>query len=212
MLFQKLMGAVASNPLFIASSTFQSTLAAGTTNVTLTRPASANIGDLMIVALAAGNTANTRTWTGPAGWTEVADQNAFPCLAIYYKTYLSGDSSTYTFSVNLGTSSGLSGGMVVYRNAAYSGIGSITTNTNPLVIPGIDVVKNNSILLAIGARNAASVTMGTPSGMTVRAIDNDATPPSFIICDQAVNSGLTGTRSMTSGATTGVAGVLVEIN
>jgi len=211
MLAAKLLSA-GNLPQFVGSSIFQSAVTPGIDTVTMSRPAEAAVNDLMIVALAAGNTVTARTWTGPAGWTEVADQNAFPCLAIYYKTYLSGDTSTYAFTLSATTASGISGGMVVYRNASYGSIGTITTNTNPLVIPQITITTNSSILLAIGARNAASITMGTPTDMTARATDNDASAPSFIICDQQVNSGATGTRSMTSGATSGVAGVLLQIN
>ena len=156
---------------------------------------------------------NEVTWTGDTDWTEVADQGSFPSLRIAYKVAGSSEGSNYTFTASgAGAGSQRSSGCILtYRYAAYDTIGSFTTGTNPLVLPSISPSESQSILIAAGARGAASITLGTPTSMTARVTDNDATSPSYIVCDQTVAKGPTGTRSMSTGLTTSVAGIMLAI-
>ncbi len=165
-------------------------------------------GDLMIAVMACDT--NARTWTGDTGWTEVADQGADPDLRIAYKVAGATEPSSYTFT--LSGSQKTTGCILAYRYAAYDTIaGSFTTAASPLLLSSVSPSLSQSILLAAGARSATSITLGTPTSMTARFTDADANDPSFIVCDQTVAKGPTGVRSMTTGSTTGVSGIMLAI-
>lgn len=195
-------------PTFIAQESTQSTLAS-TSSVVVNKPTGTIEGDLMIMLGATGSLA--RTWTGDTGWTEVADQNASPNLRIAYKVAGASEPADYTFTLSSPTTNGAAASILTYRGAAYDTIGTFTTGTNPLVLPSISPSVSFSRLIAAGARGAASITLGTPTDMTARVTDNDATAPSYKVCDQLVTAGATGTRSMSTGSTTSVSGLLLSL-
>lgn len=154
--------------------------------------------------------ANGQTlWSGDTDWLEVADQNSSPSVRVAYKVAGASEGSSYTFTN--ATSRTTSGTILTYRYAAYDTIGTFTSNTDPLILPSISPSESQSILIAAGARAATSATLGTPTSMTARVTDNDATAPSYIVCDQTVAKGPTGERSMSTGSTTNVAGIMLAI-
>ena len=150
----------------------------------------------------------SQPWTGDTGWVEIFDQQSAPDLRIAYKIAAS-EGSSYTFT--FGASVFLAGTILTYRYAAYDTIGTFTSSANPLILPSISPSESQSILIAAGARNAASITLGTPTDMTARVTDSDGTSPSYIVCDQTVAKGPTGTRSMSTGSTSSVAGIMLAI-
>lgn len=165
----------------------------------------------MIAFMGCGTSGSGYSWTGDTGWTEVCDQVAGANLRIAYKVATASEPSSYTFTLNTSVSS-KGASILTYRYAAYDTIaGAFTTGANPLVLSSISPSLSQSLLLAVGARAAASVTLGTPTSMTARVTDNDATAPSYIVCDQTVSKGPTGTRSMSTGSTTNVAGIMLAI-
>lgn len=192
-------------PEFVASANTQNT--SNGTSLTISKPSGTIENDLMIAVLSGSVGVS---WTGDTGWTEAADQGAVPSLRVAYKIATASEGSSYTF-----TSSGsatLSGCILTYRYAAYDTIaGAFTTGANPLVLTSISPSLSQSVLLACGARPAASITLGTPTSMTAKVTDNDATSPSYIVCDQTVAKGPTGTRSMSTGSTNNVAGIMLAI-
>lgn len=194
-------------PAFVASESTQSTLAS-TSSVVVSKPTGTTEGDLMIMV---GSCGSTRTWTGDTGWTEVADQGALPSVRIAYKVAGASEPSSYTFTISSATTNGMAASILTYRGAAYDTVGTFTTSTNPLVLPSISPSENFSLLIATGARAAASITLGTPTDMTARVTDSDATLPSYIVCDQLVIAGATGARSMSTGSTSGVSGIMLAI-
>lgn len=196
-------------PEFVASASTQNT-SSGTTLV-INKPTGTVEGDLMIAVMAASDAADG--WTGDTSWTELADQGttpSTPTLRVAYKVATASEGSSYTFTV--ATSRVLSGCIVTYRYAAYDTIaGTFVTAANPLVLTSISPSASQSCLIACGARGAISITLGTPTSMTARVTDADATAPSYIVCDQTVAKGPTGTRSMSAGSTTRVAGIMLAI-
>lgn len=193
-------------PEFVASANTQR----GTSGTTLAinKPTGTVQNDLMIAVMTSDQ--GSGTWTPPAGWTEVADYGVTkPDFAVAYKVAGASEGSSYTFT---DTSPGtLSGCILTYRYAAYDTISSFTDGTNPLVLPSITPSASQSVLIAAGARAAASITLGTPTSMTARVTDNDGTASSYIVCDQTVAKGPTGTRSMSTGSATTVAGIMLAI-
>lgn len=190
-------------PEFVASAT--GSTASGTT-LTINKPSSPNAtleGDLMIAFMGAGAGA---TWTGDTGWTEIADQGSNPSIRVAYKVAGASEGSSYTFTSS--ASSVLAGGIITYRYAAYDAIGSITTATNPLILPEVTPSLSQSLLLAFGARGA-NTTVGTPAGMTSRI--SRTTSPSYNVADQPIPKGASGTRSVTVGSATNVSGVMLAI-
>lgn len=195
-------------PEFVASASTQTNTQV--TTLTINKPTGTVEGDLM-VAVMARDGASGQTWTGDTSWTEVADQtSATPSLRIAYKVAGASEGSSYTFTVS--SSGTLSGAILTYRYAAYDTIaGAFTTGANPLVLTSISPTQSQSTLLACGARRAASITLGTPTSMTARVTDSDSTSPSYIVCDQNVAKGPSGTRSMSTGSTADVAGIMLSI-
>ncbi len=195
-------------PKFVASAQTQAPLSPTTATVTVNKPAGTVAGDLMVMVGATGSL--VRTWTGDTGWVEVADQGAPPNLRIAYKVAGSSEPSSYTFTIDTATGTGIFACILTYRNAVYDTIGTFATNANPLVLPSVNASLDNSVLIACAAgRTTATITM--PSEMLLRVADNDAIAPSLRIADQYVLAGATGTKSVSSGATTDVSGVLLTI-
>jgi hypothetical protein len=194
-------------PEFVASASTQTTIS--TTTLTVNKPSGTLEGDLMIAVMARAGTTG-RSWTGDTGWTEAADQaSATPSLRIAYKTAGSSEPSSYTFTVS--GNGELSGCILTYRYAAYDSVAAaFTIGANPLVLTSISPSLSQSILIAAGAR-ATSVTLGTPTSMNARVTDNDGISPSYIVCDQTVTNGPTGTRSITTGSNSEVAGIMLAI-
>jgi hypothetical protein len=197
-------------PEFVASASFQRTGTTGT--LTVDKPTGTVEGDLMVAVMATSGAANaTGGWTGDTGWTEVADQNnTNPGLRLAYKVAGASEASSYTFNQN--TSNFPTGCILTYRYAEYDAIAvSFTTAASPLVLPSISPSRSQSVLIAAGCRQAGSITLGTPTSMTARVTDNDTNSPSYIVCDQVVANGPTGTRLMTTASTTNVAGIMLAI-
>lgn len=208
MLADKLRAASLSAPLppeFVASASTQN--ATSGTTLVINKPTGTVEGDLMIAVMAADGPSSG--WTGDTDWTELADQGATPSLRIAYKVASASEPSSYTFTASL--SRRLSGCILTYRNAVYDTIGSFTAGTDPLILPSVSPSENQSTLIAVGAKNDKDTTLGTPTGMTARVTDNDATSPSYIVCDQTVDAGPTGTRSMTAVGSSGTAGIMLVI-
>lgn len=190
-------------PEFVASAT--GSTASGTT-LTIDKPSSPNAtleGDLMIAFMCANN---NRTWTGDTDWIEIADQGTNPNIRIAYKVAGASEGSSYTFTAS--SSAALAGGIITYRYASYDTIGTITTATDPLILPSVSPTLSQSLLLAFGARGA-NATVGTPTSMTSRI--SRTTSPSYNVAEQGVAKGPSGTRSMTVGSNSSVAGVMLAI-
>jgi len=195
-------------PTFVASASTQNTV--NTASLVISKPAGTVDGDLMIAIMCSDTTGTGRLWSGDTGWTEVADSSLPTALRIAYKT-ASSEPSSYTFTSSSATTL-LSGAILTYRYAAYDTIaGDFTSEANPLALTSISPSQSQSILIAVGARAAASITLGTPTSMTARVTDADATAPSYIVCSQAVAKGPAGIRLITTGSTTNVAGIMLAI-
>jgi hypothetical protein len=170
-------------------------------------PASTVEGNLMVAVCTAQGSV---TWTGDTGWTEPADQGTSPSLRIAYKVAAAGEAGPYTFTTSASTTKEVS--ILTYEFGAYDAIaGAFSTGTNPLVLASASVSLQQSLLIACGARNASSVTLDTPTGMTARLTNNNATAPSYIVCEQPAPKGPSGTRSMGTGSTTSVSGIMFTI-
>lgn len=194
-------------PEFIANATAQST--SGANSLTINKPTGTQEGDLMVLTASVGG--NSPNMSSPSGWTTVADASETnPCTIIAYKVAGASEPSSYTVTTNKSQSMG--GAIVVYRYAAYDTIAeAFNTTANPLVLTSISPSMSQSMLIAIAARSASGVTLTTPTSMTAKVVDADATGPSYIVCDQKVAKGPTGTRTTTVGSTSNVAGILLAI-
>lgn len=193
-------------PEFVASASTQNG-SSGTT-LTINKPTGTVEGDLM-VAVCAGGFMGSNNYTFPSGWTEAADLGSANGLSVAYK--VAGASEPTNYTINATNNNTHAGSILTYRYAAYDTIGTFATGANPLILPSISPSESQSILIAAGARDVVFITLGTPTGMTARVTDANATKPSYIVCDQTVAKGPTGTRSMSTGSTTNVAGILLSI-
>lgn len=182
-------------PVFVATASAQAAVT-GTT-VTINKPTGTADGDLMIAAVFMPGP-SSGTWTFPAGWTEIADQNSRPNLAIGYKIAAS-EGSNYSFVCS--TSGGRPvGSMMTYRYASYDTISNFATGS-PVVTPSTSPTESQSLLVAVIGRDTSNLTVPTPVSMNVRVTDNDSISPSYGIFDQVVAKGPAGGRiSDTGGA------------
>lgn len=196
-------------PAFIASATTQNS-GTGTSSLVINKPTGTVQNDLMVAIMYAAGPGST-TWTGDTGWTEVCDLGSSPFLRIAYKVAGASEGSSYTFTASA-TTANLSGSILTYRYGTYDTIaGAFTTGANPLVLTSISPSLSQSILIATGGRGTNNITLGTPTSMTARVTDNDGSGASYIICDQTVPKGPTGTRSMSTGSATNTAGITLSI-
>jgi hypothetical protein len=199
-------------PTFVAVESKQNTANGASLVINLpTSPETVQDGDLMVAAMAA-STGSTCTWTPPAGWTEVADQNGSkPCISVAYKV-ASSESGPYTFTASA-TGLTLTGAILVYRYAAYDTIGSFSPSTgDPVSVPSVTASFSQSLALAVAAVGGTGITMSAPAGMTARFTDNDATyQPNMRASDQPVAKGPTGNRNITTGGGSNPAGIIMLI-
>lgn len=201
-------GSVLPAPTFIASTNNQ---VSGSSTLTINKPSGTQEGDLMVAVMSRGGT-SAQTWTGDTGWTEVADQTtASPSLRIAYKVAGSSEGSSYSFTCSSSVSP-LAGCILTYRGAAYDTIGAFATGSSSLSAPSINTSLPNCVLIASFSRNDVSITCTTPTGMTARVTDSNATAPSYLVADEVFTVvGATGVRTSTVGSTTDVAGILMSI-
>lgn len=184
---------------FIASAQTQNSTAGDL--LVINKPTGTQQNDLM-VAVMASNVNKSITWTGDTGWTEVADQGASATLRIAYKVAGASEGASYTFTAS-NTNNLLGGCILTYRGANYDAIGSFVTGTavGALTPTGPSAASNYSTLIGISAANGASVTYTIPAFMTSRVTDSDATAPSYVVADEIVKAGATGTETFTSSGT-----------
>lgn len=190
---------------YIASASTQNASTGAT--LAINKPTGTAQGDLMLALLTAGSVA--ATWTGDTDWTEVADQGARPGLRVAYKVAGASEGGSYTFTAS-SSSAKLAGSILTYRGAAYDAIGSIASGADPLTVTGPTAASNWAVLLGIGGRDSASISV-TTTLTTTRVTDNDGNAPSYVIAEDVVGAGATGTRTFTFGSTNNVAGVLLTI-
>ena len=179
------------------------------TSLSITRPANTAAGDLMIAILNVGG-GTTSGWTGPADWTEVADNSAGrPVSAVYYKIANTSEAASYSFTSAV--SRNLAGVILTYRNANYLSIGSFASGANPLYVQSPWSTYSQSMIIDAVGNDVASNTITAHMSTTTRFTDNSANRPSYVICDQVVPRGDPGTRNFTLGTATNVNGVSLII-
>jgi hypothetical protein len=177
--------------------------------ITVAKPTGTSDGDLMVAFMSNYNAGTTYLWTGAAGWTEAADLNAKPSARVAYKV-ASSEGASYDFvagqSLNIAY-------IVTIRRGTYDAVGSFASDGASIVAPEITCAVENSLLLAFMATpavhplNAAPPT--PPSGMNLVCNYSDVSA----VFQQRVGAGLTGTRTSTLAAGTGVVtGILVSIS
>lgn len=136
-------------------------------------------GDLLL-AFYSSTSSSLTTWTPPAGWTEVVDQNVSGAssIGVSYKV-ASSESGTYTF-VNSLSSGNLEGFLYAIRGGTYDSVSSIAVNSNPLVVTG-SAASNGSRAIAFATRRTANGSYPAPNGMSVIRRDQDGTSPSAVL-------------------------------
>lgn len=192
-------------PTFIASASTQNT-ANGSTLV-INKPSGTVDGDLMVAIMTSTEAANA-TWSGDTGWTELADNGSAQNARVAYKV-ASSEGASYTFSTT--SSKLLAGSILTYRGASYDAIGSFSSSTNPVVPTGPSAAENYSVLIGFASRLTGGVTGTAPTYMTTRVTDNDASSPSYVIADEIVGYGATGTRSFNLGSNSNNIGIMLTI-
>jgi hypothetical protein len=128
---------------------------------------SAQAGDLGIFITASSGTTG-KTWTPPSGWTEVQDSGAAPNSAVFYKILTAGDIGNPAVATISSSGSGMTGVIVVYRNANYNskGVENLVSAAN-----GTTAVSALALATLVGKlivyfSDSGNASFTTPSGLT----------------------------------------------
>ena len=145
-----------------------------TTTLTLSVPAGAQAGDVLVASLGFGSSVATAqpALAPPAGWALVSrvDQDVVGSLAVYWHVYAAGESAyTWTASVLVGGAAFLSAyGGVDTTNPIDVSAGQATIKSVAISAPSVATTAANDVLVAsyFGYRsNGGPVTWTPPPGM-----------------------------------------------
>ena len=191
---------VAPAPLFRAASAAASAL----TQITISRPATAQQDDLLLAQVA--NRDDTYTMTAPAGWTLLrvdTHPSSEVVSRVYYKVATSAEPSGYTF--NIGQSV-----QVIGHIAAYSGVSTSTpvdaSNwasglSSTATTPSVTTTRANTRLVHLTAKRQEA--LPAPGSTTSRwsAVSGGATASIGVSAgdESFAGPGATASRSATSG-------------
>lgn len=178
-------------PAFVSSQA--TALPSSGTAISVSMPAGAQSGDLLLLFLTNGN--STRTVTPPSGLVNVlTDIGASIGLRLYTYACTGSDPVSWPFSFNAGTAASLVA--LLYRpGVSVPIVGARSFNTTTPT-PSITTTEA-SVLVAYFCRVSTGATVTTPpSGMALRATAAGSAN-SVAVYDQTVAAGPTGTRSAT---------------
>lgn len=161
-------------PTYVASAS--TTFASGTSQ-TLTIPAGAAVGDLMVVAVGVNGNASNDT-TMPAGWTRKYQTtlsgwgDTYAMLSIFYKRVASGEPGA-SVTITLGVDNRGSANMQVYTGAVAAGdpfdaFGTVegSSSSTPAEVTFTTTVETT--LYSAVTLDSTSVTLTTPTSHTRR--------------------------------------------
>lgn len=187
-----------------------------TTSITLTLPSGIIAGD-MLLAMVWANTSGDN-WGATAGWASGVAVNyttgTFTFIAAY--RYATASETAPLFRLKLGTSdrnTEYGGAMICIRNGVFDVAGSVGTTSggNTSVMPSIN--SSGGLLIAAAGVGQASATLSEQSGAMSSVVSETAYTPSLRVFSQSVQSGETGSRTITSNKTIGAGpiGALIGI-
>lgn len=178
---------------FISQVTKQNT--GSSYDIVIASPPDVLAGDLLIAFLQSDN--SSAAFYTETGWTEVCDTNGV-CIKWKVATDSNGGATFDTSTPSL-----LNGSIVVFRNAAFHVVGSLTTSaSSPISSGSTDVSVSDCVLLAYVSKYATSRTI-TSTTMTSISSNADATPPSWaVFMEQLSSAGYGLSRDFNVGAGT----------
>ena len=176
-------------------------------SVVVSRPAGAQVGDLLVAQVAFHTHSFVGTITAPAGWTTVRvdDDSNHEMQGVFWKFVSGSEPATYTFTnTTADTGREGSGGIV-----AYDGVDTVSpidahgatvypTGGTSITAPSLNTtVPGTRLLTLVGQRANGPVT--PPTGMTERFEVTSSNQNLVELSDQAIAAaGTTGTRTATS--------------
>lgn len=204
-----MMGATKERPTVVGTN--EQEITTNVTTLTFTVPAGTQDGDLMVALLAGGGGSNNVGDWANANWTWAVELTTRPNLAVAYRI-ASSEGSTVSFTTT--NACKLGGVLRVFRGAAWGTSGTVATgDSNSVTASSITVPSNNSILLGHFATSQGNATWTNSSGMTkIAELDNDSFSHSWYIATQNVDSGASGSRTLTINSTNNWQAVLVSIS
>jgi hypothetical protein len=175
----------------------------GTTSVALSKPASAEEGDILIASIS-DNGGTAASVTPPADWSLVGTrQTSGTTLGNSIYRYIVPPSAPVTHTFNVTGAANVAGVIDAYHNVLdVQAVGSqVNASSTSIVAPSISPASPNSMLVFVGAV-AANTTVTPPSGMTEDANTEQATTgvTTEIAHSTPTASGATGTRTATAGS------------
>lgn len=165
----------------VARTATNATAVSSAPNVVLSAPSDAAVGDVLIASW----TSDTVVSTAPTGWTQLAGVENTPKVYAYSHTYVTGDPTSWTWTIGSGSgwggcmqafggvnSTNLDVAVVTYSNTSGSTVTFPVSNST--------VTANDMLVSVLGANTGGSVTPTAPSGWT---------------SDTVVNTGFTSNRA-----------------
>lgn len=173
-------------------------------SVTCDVPSGAVAGDLLVAFSNQTGTTTSYTMTPPSGWTETLD--TIGRWSGYLPSW-DGTTSTYTFTKS-NAAADPSVVMLAFRNAVYDVQGELSSGSANPVAPSINLLSNDSVVVACFSTAAQSASYTTPSGFTEVA---DPALGIAVSYKADVSSGASGTVTATASAGTTSRGYLIGI-
>lgn len=204
-------GGLVGRPLFIAS---ESNGVTSATSITISKPAGATVGDLMIAIIwTTGN-----DFTGLAGWTLVgSDGTGNGRWGVWARTVDGSEGSSFTFSL-LSTNTWRNGSILLYRGGigAVDVIGTETETSSTTVATAASLTASHAgtLLAAYWSDGNSRTESAAPSGMVQRALSSGGSIRTTAVYDQTAASptGATASKTLTwSGTSANVAGFQIQI-
>jgi hypothetical protein len=162
-------------------------------------PATAQTGDLVVIALA--NNAGTQTLP-PTGWTVVETEytQANPKYGVIYRVRQGGDPSSVTLTKSAVNSTSIT--LVIQANnggtLSLDGTptkGTDSTNSNAMTAASVTTTVDDTLLIYGGAINSSTQSLN-PTGAMTEAFETSGTKKQSLNWEAFATAGATGTRTL----------------
>ena len=211
-----LSGTVHAAISFVAATT----VIADAGSISLTSPATASAGDLMLAVI---SSRGGSTITPPTGWSAAlspqAQDGATLTVAVFYRVRAAGDGASFSFSLS-------SSNRVAASMLAFSGVDSAApiaaalgtvagASTSSITANGVTTPAANSMLVGVFAQSNGNHSMTPPSGMSEAADFATSAGPNGVTLSVTyatqAGAGASGSKTATSNGSARSIGALVAL-
>ncbi|MCP3805370.1 phage tail family protein [Allokutzneria sp. A3M-2-11 16] len=191
----------------------------GTTTLTVSTPAGASVGDVLVAVVLIDHDGAAADITAPSGWSQVGGDGAVAGCGfgkVFIRAVSSGEPASHTFGVSASSScvahvECLTGADTSTPVDVVAWGGSSSASTSH-VAPELSPARPETMMLCAWAGVAGGSTYTPPAAMTELADTNTLYLFAAIARQSLIASGATGTRTATASASTASLTVSLAVN